>query len=112
MCCDNCSWAQVKEDPADPYYFDMSQVCSLNVKDNHFPLRVVKLARTLKTSKILHLCSKCHTFLVRGGKKCKPTNYPADNWSYMWSSFYWNLLTGYHASTDVPFHQAYDPETL
>ena len=79
LCCDNCSRAQVKEDPADPYYFDMFQVCSLNVKDNHSPLRVVKLARTLKTSKILHLCSECHTFLVRGGKKCKPSNYPADN---------------------------------
>ena len=27
LSCDNCSRAQIKEDPADPYYFDMVQVC-------------------------------------------------------------------------------------
>ena len=70
--CDH-SHKAVKEDPADPYYFDMFQVCSFNVKETYSPLRVVQCSQKIKTSKILHLCSKCHTFLVHGGKKGKPT---------------------------------------
>jgi len=82
------------------------------VKDSRSPLKVAEGTRKLKTSKVLHLCSECHTFLVRGGTKCKPSNYPAKQWSYMWPAFYWDLLTGEDTSTEVPFHQTYDVETL
>jgi hypothetical protein len=106
-CCDNCSRKQIVSDWADPYYFDIHQVCATKIKGVQSPLRTVKVARKLKTSKLLNLCTECHKFLSPSTK-----DRGSQQWNNVWPSFYWNVLTGVDVLTKLHFHKTCGAHTL
>jgi hypothetical protein len=56
---------------------------------------------------VLVVCSECVNFLSKHASNKNPTA-----WSYIWPSFYWDLLSGEDKSTCVNFFKVYEPEHL
>ena len=107
--CENCYRSHITNDRSDPYYFDMYRTWTKNIVGVQTPLRLVKAAKSAGTSKVVDLCTECHSFLIKAKYVKRNDRF---SWSNVWPSFYWNLLTGADMNTGRQFHSTYTPEQL
>ena len=104
------------------YNIDMYLVPSYFIKELRSPLRVVKSTRSPESNNScdLVLCEQCKTFLLDPTKvgddhsedELKLFEKNRWNWENVWPSFFWNLLTGIDETTEIPFYETYNAETL